>query len=339
MDSFKQFYFEEGIKSFLSRLGNKFTNLFKSIGEYSLYTSELPIFVNISEDGFKKLVDKFAQKVEIDDWKLKKSANMELDRLTVSDRGDKQSSRASFKRHKMDLRSEDRIVKMYRGILKDSHSIIPDDFEPYEISVYETGIGGIIAVMIMKHSETDVMKYYVGCDGKGNKFINSVLGMSLGTFASLNRADKVKKGFADIHVDKDKDYTSDVEEDDLSYLDRLKRVGEKLTDSSNKNMYAVMEANVNQYNFVRRKLNVMKKPVIINTNNLGKALLYKLNNTESVYLFELRNDYSDGVEYLIIYEAPTKDNFESMYSLYFDRNKKTDIEWFKGLDIINLPSF
>jgi len=337
MDSFHDYYFEEGIKSYLGNLGDRVANKFRGVKEYSLYLSDLPVLVELSERGFERFVEKVAERVEIADWRKKTAARLDLDK------DDPKLRKDYIKRYK--LKSEDRIVKMYKGKIKDSSDLIPDDYEPVEVSVYETAVGGIVTAFSMTYPDSGLLKFYAGCDGKGNSFINAILGMSLGTFASMNRTQKAKIGFDGLPNGKAQNYKSDVKADDedISYLEAMQSVGDAITDKSNPYTYAVMQVNNHQYRFTKNKLSANKiRQVVYHTNFIGTGLQYKLNAEDSVYLFELRSEYSKEIEFLIIYESKVsgKDdsNFKDVYTMYFDRNAKDDIYWVRGLSIKNLPA-
>src|SRR5690606_35001951 len=79
-------------------------------------------------------------------------------------------------------------INIFKGVLKGSNSKLPDGYNLIDASVYETNLNGILVLSAVEMGNN--IKYFVGSDGKGDKFFKNVFGMSIQTFSVLNRVNK-----------------------------------------------------------------------------------------------------------------------------------------------------
>lgn len=320
-------------------LFRRFTNIFTSIKKFDLNVDKLSSFREISERGYDNIADSLAKTVEIDDWRKKKAAKLDLDKEDDRVRKD------YLKKYK--LKSEDRITEIYKGQLKGSNEKIPKGFDSTDISVYESNKGGIVVLMALENSETGEMKFYIGCDGKGDRFFKSVNGMSVDTFASLNRVDK-SKTYTNKTVSKFKNKeeipepTNDTKskDEDLYYYELVDKVKNEIRDTKNPNWFGFIKIDKEQYDLVMNRLKMFQKKIIpMKTKNLGNIFRVVLNEDENIYFLNLSK--GNKPEYYIIYESPENDTspLDSTIFKGFDLDNHEDVHWIKSLDIEELPSF
>ncbi len=325
--NFTDFYLQEKKMS----IGRRIKNLFTSVKVYDLNVDKLKSFREISERGYQVVVDKLSDVVEIEDWRKKKAARLDLDK------NDERLRKDYLKRYK--LKSDDRVTQIYRGNLTGSNSKLEANFEPLDVSVYQTNQNGIVSLISMeKSNELDEKKYryYVGSDGKGDKFFKSVLGMSIDTFATLYKPDK-KRRIYDFIIPKEKEPEEDkpVEKQYRSYLEKIEDNIQNLRDD-NRKWFAFIRLNQDEYyNIIDRIKSLNKKSSPFRTDYLGNINKFSLNDEEIIYTI------SNAKEFYIIYETPQKEFINNIKEIinndveWYDI--KDNIHWYKNLNITILP--
>src|SRR5690606_21675855 len=241
---------------------------------YDLNVDRLPIFQEISERGYERISEKISDRVEINDRRKRMAS-----RLDLEDEEDSRARRDFTKKYI--LKSVDNIINIFKGVLKGSNSKLPDGYNLIDASVYETNLNGILVLIAVEMGNN--IKYFVGSDGKGDKFFKNVFGMSIQTFSVLNRVGKKDNFRSRLDRSGKKDNKKDVDNINLSYIDRVEKVIDKIRDYKNENWFSFIDLKREEYNKVINRLKLLQKdPMSVSIPNIGMILKYKLNSEESI---------------------------------------------------------
>lgn len=330
MNSFTEHYYLN--EKWISPL-RKIKNLFSRIKSYDLNVDRLPVFQEISERGYEIISEKISDRVEINDRRKRMAS-----RLDLEDEEDSRARRDFTKKYI--LKSADNIINIFKGVLKGSNSKLPDGYNLIDASVYETNLNGILVLIAVEMGNN--IKYFVGSDGKGDKFFKNVFGMSIQTFSVLNRVNKKDNFRSRLDRSGKKDNKKDVDNINLSYIDRVEKVIDNIRDYKNENWFGFIDLKREEYNKVINRLKLLQKdPMSVSIPNIGMILKYKLNSEESIYALPL-SDSKGNEEFYIIYETPEKkliNNLQNTIFKGFDWYLSDKTEFMKSINISKLPSF
>lgn len=329
--SFAEYYTEKKMS-----IGRRISNLFTNLKKYDLNVDDLSVFKQVSENGYDRLVDKIASVVEIDDWRKKKAAKLDYDK------NDERTRRDYLKKYK--LKVEDRVTEIYKGELKGSNELIPIGYNPVDISVYETNRNGILILMSLQKGED--VRYYIGSDNKGDRFFKAVLGMSLDTYAVLNKpkVDTSKLNYKSTIKLKDIE-PEELPETPVSYIDKLEKTKDTIRDG-NDNWYGFIKINNEEFSTILSKLkSIQKKMIPYVTKNIGTIYKFDMSAEENIYMLSIKN-INNVVENYLVYEIEgdnSKSNsIKDLNKLLFGKFKwdyEDDVHWIKNIDMTKLPSF